>query len=179
MGSRAQSSAASLAVGVVAGFAGTAGMTAYQSLVSRIRNGSSGGSDGPAATWSRAPAPAQLGKRVLEETLDAQVPLRRAPRLSLAVHWLYGTAQGVGFGAVRAAAPRVSVLALGPVYGAAVWAASYAVLPRLGIYKSVTDYPPSALAIDLSYHLVYGLGVASTFALASRLLMPDVGNAQK
>jgi hypothetical protein len=179
MGSR-ESAAASLAIGVVAGAAGTAGMTAYQRLVSKVRSGSSDTSKGSRPSkWSKTQAPAQIGQRVLEGTLDATVPVQRAPRLASAVHWLYGTAQGVGFGAVRAAAPRAPGLLLGAVYGTGVWGASYAVLPRLGIYKPITEYPRTTLALDLSYHLVYGLGVASAFALASRLLMPDDGNATR
>jgi len=35
----------------------------------------------------------------------------------------------------------------------------------LGIYEPPWRYPPKELAIDLSYHLVYGLGVAGTYRL--------------
>jgi hypothetical protein len=166
-----------LAIGVLAGMAGTAGMTAYQRLVSRIRNGSSGESNGgPPSRWSKAPAPAQLGRLALEKALHVQVPLERAPLLASSVHWTYGVAQGVGYAALKAAAPRVPSVPLGMGYGTAIWAASYVILPRLHVYEPITAYPPSTLAVDLSYHLVYGLGVASSFALASRLLMTPPGN---
>jgi len=99
--------------------------------------------------------------------------------LASAVHWAYGVAQGVGFAALKAAAPRIPSVPLGMAYGTAIWGASYVVLPRLHVYEPITAYPPPTLAIDLSYHLVYGLGVASAFALASRLLMLGPGNVGK
>lgn len=173
--SRAEAAAA-LTVGVLAGIAGTAGMTAYQSLVARIRPGSSDdSSDGPPSRWNKAPAPAQVGRLALDKALHVQVPLERAPLLASAVHWGYGIAQGVGFAALRATAPRARSLPLGMAYGTAIWGASYVILPRLQIYEPITAYPPSSLAIDLSYHLVYGVGVASAFALASRLLIAGPG----
>jgi hypothetical protein len=103
------------------------------------------------------------------------VPLERAPVLASAVHWACGVAQGVGFGALKAAAPWVPSVPLGMAYGTAIWGASYVVLPRPHVYEPVTAYSPSTLDVDLSYHLVYGLGVASAFALASRLLMLGPG----
>jgi len=173
MGSRAESSAEALVTGVVAGVVGTAAMTAYQSLVSRARSGGSGdGPNGQPDRWTDAPAPAQVGRRVLKQTLRAKVPLDRAALLGNAVHWAYGAAQGVGYGAVRSLAPGLPRLPLGIAFGTAVWGASYVVLPRMGIYRPVTKYPPTTLALDLSYHLVYGLGVASAFAVVARVLGP-------
>ncbi len=46
---------------------------------------------------------------------------------------------------------------------------SYATLVPLGIYEPPWKYPPKELAIDLSYHLVYGLGVAGAYRLIERL----------
>jgi hypothetical protein len=34
----------------------------------------------------------------------------------------------------------------------------------LGIYKPPWKYPPQELGLDLSYHLVYGAGVAAAYA---------------
>jgi hypothetical protein len=112
MRSRAESSAAALTVGVLAGIAGTAGMTAYQSLVARLRSGSSSGSNGGApARWNKAPA--QVGRLALDKALHVQVPLERAPVLAVAVHWVYGVAQGVGFAALKVTAPRAPSVPLG------------------------------------------------------------------
>jgi hypothetical protein len=173
MGSRAESAAEALVTGVVAGVAGTAMMTAYQSLVSRVRSGASGnGSNGQPRRWKDAPALAQVGRRVVKQTLGAKVPLDRAAVLGNAVPWAYGVAQGLGYGAVRSLAPGLPRFPLGIAFGTAIWGASYLVLPRMGIYKPVTKYPPRTLALDLSYHLVYGLSVASAFAVVGRVLGP-------
>src|SRR5438046_719863 len=123
----------------------------------------------------QGPGPRAGGPHGARKGLHVQVPLERAPVLASAVHWAYGVAQGVGFGALKAAAPRVPSVPLGMAYGTAIWGASYVVLPRLDIDEPITAYPTSTLAVDLSYHLVYGLGVASAFALASCLLMPRPG----
>jgi hypothetical protein len=46
-----------------------------------------------------------------------------------------------------------------------VWAAAYAQLVPLGIYE---DHPPQELALDLSDHVVYGLGVATAYGALVR-----------
>ena len=48
--------------------------------------------------------------------------------------------------------------------GASLWGAAYAELAPLGIYEPPWKYPPQELALDLSYHLVYGVGVAAAWA---------------
>ena len=48
-------------------------------------------------------------------------------------------------------------------------AAVFATLVPLGIYEPPWKYPPKELAIDLSYHLVYGLGVAGAYRLLERI----------
>ena len=50
-----------------------------------------------------------------------------------------------------------------------MWGVSYATLVPLGIYEPPWKYPPKELAIDLSYHLVYGLGVAAAYRLLERV----------
>jgi hypothetical protein len=177
MHSRAEPAAAALVAGLIAGIAGTALMTTYQSLVARIRQGSggNGAGHGTPRRWKKAPPPAKIGRRLAEQTLHVEVPVERAPMLASTVHWTYGVAQGIGFGALKALAPRIPTVPLGAAFGSAIWGASYVVLPRLKVYEPITAYSPSTLALDLSYHLVYGLGVASTFAVASRFLAPDLG----
>jgi hypothetical protein len=51
----------------------------------------------------------------------------------------------------------------GLVFGTGVWAASYATLVPMGIYQAPTEYPPAELAIDWSYHAVYGAAVAAAY----------------
>jgi hypothetical protein len=55
-------------------------------------------------------------------------------------------------------------LPVGLGFGLGVWAASYAQLVPLGIYEPPWRYPAEELAEDLSYHAVYGLGVAGAYA---------------
>jgi hypothetical protein len=43
------------------------------------------------------------------------------------------------------------------------WAASYLSLVPRGIYEPPWRYPASELAIDASYHVGYGLGVAAAY----------------
>jgi hypothetical protein len=137
--------------GVVAGLAGTAAMTAYQLAVARLRGQ-------PLLTpvphrWADAPPPAQVAKRAAEALGHGRMLTREdVPWLTNTVHWLYGTGWGVAF--VLLGRPP------GPLFGAGVWAAAYAELVPLGIYEPPWEYPLQELALDLSYHLVYGVAVA-------------------
>jgi hypothetical protein len=54
------------------------------------------------------------------------------------------------------------------MFGSAVWASSYAELVPMGIYELPWKYKPQELALDLSYHLAYGLATAVAFAGLSR-----------
>jgi hypothetical protein len=144
----------SLARGVVAGAAGTAAMTAYQLAVARAQ-GKPLGTPVP-HRWADAPAPAQLAKKAADAVGQGRRFTREdVPRLTNAMHWLYGITWGVAY----AARPTP-----GPAFGAGVWATSYAELVPLGIYRPPWKYPGKELALDLSYHLVYGLTVAAVFS---------------
>jgi hypothetical protein len=58
-----------------------------------------------------------------------------------------------------------STLRGGLAFGIGVWASSYAQLVPLGLYEPPWRYPAPVIALDLSYHLVYGTGVATTYRL--------------
>lgn len=143
--------------GLLAGAAGTAAMTTYQLLVSQLR-GQPRSTPVP-RTWADAPAPAQVAKRLL----GRRVTKRQAPLLTNVVHYLYGTSWGVAYGAV-AAGLQPPPLRAGIALGSTLWGLSYAQLVPLGIYRPPWEYPPQELGLDLSYHLVYGLGVAGAYA---------------
>ncbi len=66
---------------------------------------------------------------------------------------------------------RARPVPAGLSFGTAVWGSSYVVLPAMKLYKPIWEYRPKTLAIDLSYHLVYGLGVAGAY----RALEPKRG----
>ena len=150
----------SLARGLVAGAAGTAAMTAYQLAVAKAQGK-------PLATpvphrWADAPAPAQVAKKAADAVgQGARFTREDVPFLTNAMHWLYGLSWGGLYGALR---PPGGGLAL----GTAVWGASYAELVPLGIYEPPWKYPAKQLALDLSYHLVYGVAVAGAFAALER-----------
>ena len=153
-----------LALGIVAGLAGTALMTGYQELVGRLR----GGADEKAPRrWGDAPAPAQVGKKIAD-AVEKKVTLADAPKLTNTVHWAYGTSWGAAYGLAEGTFSS-RPLSHGLGFGSFVWGFSYATMVPLGIFEPPWKYPPKELAIDLSYHLVYGLGVAGAYRLLERV----------
>jgi hypothetical protein len=159
--------------GIAAGLIGTAAMTSLQEVMARRRRAalarSGAGSNGEAPTdpWEKAPAPAQLARRVLMGVTGRDVAPRFIPLFTNAVHWGYGT----GLGAVYAAAQEVRrgrPAVRGPLFGMGVWAWSYATLVPAGLYQWPWHYRPGAIAKDVSYHLVYGSGVAAGYELVRR-----------
>ena len=133
-------------------------MTAYQLAVAKAQGK-------PLSTpvphrWADAPAPAQVAKLIADRVGQGRRFTREdVPLLTNAMHWLYGAS----WGAVYAAAPGG-----GLAFGTAVWGAAYAELVPLGIYKPPWEYEPKELALDWSYHAVYGLGVAAAYAALDR-----------
>ena len=152
--------------GVVAGVAGTGVMTAYQLAVAKLQGK-------PLSTpvphrWADAPAPAQAAKKAADAVGQGQRFTREdVPLLTNAMHWLYGVGWGAFYGA---AAGRVEPDPVGGglAFGIGVWGASYAELVPLGIYQPPWKYPAKELALDLSYHLVYGLAVAGAYAALAK-----------
>jgi hypothetical protein len=159
-----------VARGLVAGALGTMAMDAL--LFARYRRG---GGDGDFADWEfsgvygwdQAPAPAQVGKRLVEGLFKRELPPSRAALVNNVTHWAYGLLGGVQYGIVAGSlsAPRIRY---GVPFGTSVWAAGYAVLPAAKLYKPIWEYDGKTLAKDLSAHLVYGVSAASGFQLLSR-----------
>jgi hypothetical protein len=157
-----------IARGVVAGAVGTLAMDLV--WYRRYRRG--GGTDGFAAWelsaglngWESAPAPALLGKKVYEGVFQHPLPPERAALTNNLVHWATGLGWGAAYGVVAGSlrSPRVRD---GLVFGPAVWASSYVVLPAAGLYKPIWEYDTKTLAKDLSAHLAYGLASASAFRI--------------
>jgi len=150
-----------LARGLLAGATGTAAMTAAQELSSSLQanDDSEPGSGDP---WEHAPAPAKAAKRVLEGVFGLRVPASRIDLLTHTTHWLYGIGWGAVYGLIQEtvlAAP----IRHGLLFGSGVWAASYLQLVPMGIYEPPWRYPARTLALDASYHLVYGTVVANTY----------------
>ena len=148
--------------GLAAGVAGTAAMTAYQLAVAKARGQRL---DTPVPkTWADAPAPAQVAKKAAERIGKFRTITKQdVPLVTRAMHWLYGVGSGLAYG-VPVGRRSPGAVAAGSVFGTTVWAASYAELVPLGIYEPPWTYPAEELALDLSYHLVYGIGVAAAYA---------------
>ncbi len=161
-----------VACGKLAGAVGTAAMDALWYWRYRRRDGDDGFATWELAEsvkdWSHAPAPAQFGRKVAEKAFHKKFPPEAARPITNAVHW--GT--GIGWGALygmatrsgRARRPMLTAL----LFGTAVWATSYVVLPLAKVYKPIWEYEPEALWQDLSAHLVYGAATAATYRVLSR-----------
>jgi hypothetical protein len=157
-----------VARGVVAGAVGTAAMDAL--LFTRYRRAggdsafeaweSSAGLD----SWDQAPAPAQVGKRLVEGLFQRELPPERSRLVNNVTHWGYGLLGGIQYGLVAGSvkAPRVRY---GLPFGASVWAAGYVILPAAKLYKPVWEYDAVTLAKDFTAHLVYGVGTAAALQL--------------
>jgi putative membrane protein len=86
------------------------------------------------------------------------------------VHYVFGMATGVLYGAAAEMLPAAA-LGAGLPFGAAVWlVADEFVVPALGLSKTPTEYPLSTHAYALASHLVYGLTTEMTRRVARRAL---------
>jgi hypothetical protein len=162
--------------GLVAGAVGTAAMDAL--LYARYR-GHHGNQDfepwelsSGLDSWDQAPAPAQVGRRLVEGPFDRKLPPQRARLVNNVTHWAFGILGGVQYGIV-AGSLRTPRVRYGLPFGAGVWAVGYVVLPAAKLYRPIWEYDRVTLAKDLSAHLVYGLGTAA----ALRLLAGSPGAA--
>jgi hypothetical protein len=153
------------------GLAGVAGTVAMDLLLfARYKRG--GGSEAfgdweisaGVETWDQAPAPAQVGRRLVEGLFQRPLPDHRAALVNNITHWGYGAFAGVQYG-ILAASLRKARVVYGLPFGAGVWAAGYVVLPAAGLYKPIWEYDAKTLAKDLSAHLLFGLTTASAFGL--------------
>jgi hypothetical protein len=157
-----------LAVGVGAGVIGTTFMTAWQELAARLKHSMTvkhmADEEDP---WERAPAPARVGRLLVQTVLRRDVPPERIHFFTNAVHWGFGTMMGGVYGLVQGKVPAKPALS-GPLFGLGVWAQSYATLVPMGLYKPPWQYPAKSIAKDVSYHLVYGAGTAAGYQLLRR-----------
>lgn len=119
-------------------------------------------------SFDQVGAPGQVGKRLYEGALQRELKAEKARATNNIVHWGFGILNGAAYG-VLAGSMRNPSVALGPPFGAAVWAAGYAMLTPMGLYKWPWEYDAQTIWKDLSAHLVYGAATAVAFrALAGR-----------
>ena len=147
--------------GVLAGVAGTAAMTAHQELRQRLSDEQGDGGQGEQSDpWESAPAPARVGKRLIEGLLHRPVPASAIPALNQVMHWGYGTSWGAVYAIAGRPLRRAPKWLRGPVFGLDVWIASYVQLVPAGIYEPPWRYPLRSILDEVAYHVTYGSTVA-------------------
>jgi hypothetical protein len=160
-----------VARGVAAGVVGTGLMTLAQTLPAKLQ--SSGGGEQqsdegqqsqPSDPWEQASAPAKVAKRFIEGVFHQEVPPERIPLLTHAMHWGYGTGWGAVYGLAQGTL-HAPPLRHGLVFGTAVWAMSYVQLVPMGLYEPPWKYAPKDIAMEVGYHLAYGIGVGGAFRI--------------
>jgi hypothetical protein len=159
---------AAIVSGAVAGAAGTAAMDALM-----FRRYVADGGDQAFVEWETAagvdtydgaPAPAQVGRRLVEGFLQTELPPATARLMTNAMHWATGIAWGVNHGIVVGSMTRRRPI-YGLLTGISAWVASYATLAPAGLYEPIWAYPADVLAKDASAHAVYGLVTGTAFGL--------------
>jgi hypothetical protein len=141
--------------GLVAGAVGTGLMTAYQVAVAKARDSES------------STMPAEVAKRIIRGVFQREVSDEQTETLNNAMHIAYGTGWGALYGLAQGTLDA-GVMRHGTTFGAIVWGASLIELPAMKLAPPVWEYPPVEAGLDLSYHLVYGLGVAGAYAVLDR-----------
>ena len=135
--------------GIVAGFLGTAAMTASSTIEARLRRR-------PASS-----APARATAKALGiEAFDSDRARARFNDLS---HWGYGTGWGVVRGVLGATGmPTARATAM---HGAAVWGSAAVTLPALDVAPPFVFWGRKEVAIDVLHHTVYALATGAAYRL--------------
>jgi hypothetical protein len=144
--------ASALGKGLVAGFVGTAAMTASSSIEARIR--------GRSASTSPARATAKvLGISGFENP-------RAAARFNDLSHWGFGTAMGALRGLLGTTGMSSSQATA--AHGVAVWGGAQVALPTLEIAPPSVFWARKEIAIDAFHHAVYAAATGAAFHLIDR-----------
>ncbi len=162
-----------VARGLAAGVVGTGFMTIAQELAARLQSSDDDGQQSdagqaPPDPWEQASMPAQVARRISEGVFHHEVPPERIPVLTHVMHWAYGTGWGAVYGLVHSSLVRKSELRDGLLFGTGVWAMSYVQLVPMGLYEPPWKYPPKGIGMEVSFHLVYGAGVACAHRVLER-----------
>ncbi|TME89902.1 MAG: hypothetical protein E6I52_28565 [Chloroflexi bacterium] len=152
--------------GVLAGAVGTVAMDLLWFYRYKRGGGESGFLDWEFSAglddWSKAPAPAQVGRRLFEGFFQRDLSPRWAVLTNNVMHWMYGLGWGGVYG-ILAGSVRLPRVRSGLLFGTIVWTMDYVVLPLAKVYKPMWEYDLPTLAKDLSAHLVYGAGTSVVF----------------
>lgn len=137
--------------GMIAGLAGTAAMSA--TMVADLAFG-----------WMRGELPPRkVGRRFLEAVgLDDDLSWPEFEASWVTQHVAYGAAAGVAYELMQEKLRLREPVPSGPLFGAAVWAGSYAGwLPVSGLYPPPTRDRTERIAMMIVHHLVYGTTVSA------------------
>ena len=141
--------ASAIGDGLVAGFLGTAAMTASSTIEARLRHRAA--STAPARATAKA-----LGIRAF----DSDLAQARFNDLS---HWGYGTGWGVVRGLLGATGmPPAKATA---AHGAAVWGSAAVTLPALEVAPPFVFWGREEVAIDVFHHTVYAVATGLAYEL--------------
>jgi hypothetical protein len=151
---------APLVRGALAGTIGTLAMDLLWYRRYRREGGSEGFREweltGDVQSWEDAPAPGQMGRKLIEAVSRRPLPVERAAQVTDVMHWTYGAAWTIAYSGLVRMLGRPRPSWHGPAFGAAVWGSDYITLPLAGIYEPIWRYDVAALYKDLSAHLVFG-----------------------
>ena len=137
--------------GLVAGFLGTAAMTASSTIEARLRHRAA--STAPARATAKA-----LGIRAF----DSDLAQARFNDLS---HWGYGTTWGIVRGILGATGMRPAKATA--AHGAAVWGSAAVTLPALDVAPPFVFWGREEVAIDLLHHTVYAVATGLAYELVA------------
>jgi MYXO-CTERM domain-containing protein len=152
--------AATLGIGLVAGFAGTVAITASQAIEMRLRR--------------REPSdtPAKAAEKVLHIHPDDE---QAEAVLNNGVHFAYGTTWGTFRSVLDLAGLRG--LPASAVHFAAIQGAAFIVLPGLKVAPPVTEWGAKEIAIEMGHHAVYAIAAGLTYDALSRSLLAEAPQA--
>lgn len=154
--------------GAAAGLAGNAAMDAAQTIVYKLR----GRETGNWQSWDEAPMAAQVAKRAYEGVLRRQAPPpdpKTISRFHNAVHWTYGPGWAALYGTVEASLARPRPLQHGTLFGLFMWGLGSGLMgPATKLAKPPWQYPAKTNALDIGYHLTYGLAAARAYRALER-----------
>ena len=154
--------------GAVAGLVGTVAMTQFQNALSAISKRNKNGQDQPQGD---APATVRTVEAMSEKLGRRDLDEKRKKSAGMAVHYLFGTANGALYGAVSPRVPKAR-LGFGSLFGTALWAvADELAVPALGLSKPAKQTPLSTHLSALSSHIVYGLATEGA-SRGLRALLP-------
>jgi hypothetical protein len=154
--------AASLGIGLVAGFVGTVAMTAAQTVEMRLRGRE------PSTTPAKA---AEKVLRIHPDDAKAEAVLNNG------VHVAYGT----GWGVCRALLDTAVGLRGWPataLHFVAIQGSAFVMLPGLKVAPPVREWGAQAIAVDVGHHVVYAIAAGLTYDALTRALIAELPHAE-